>query len=209
MVSARIRQRSTVGESSRSNKQQQHIMGTLKISPAPDASQNENKFATHRDSRKPALPELNERPPATSSGEPLEIVQNDNMGGNTPWNKMDVRSSIETTTNFFTSKLGLSILGATVVLFLIVSFVVFDPMKSYVMAHGSGSSSTGNGDELVAPIFGKAYLTADEFRDIRVAQPGESVLLTGGLGFIGSHVTDLLLHRGSAARFHLSRGRPC
>eukprot|EP00956_Cyclotella_meneghiniana_P008976 scaffold12308_cov74-Cyclotella_meneghiniana.AAC.14 len=70
-------------------------------------------------------------------------------------------------------------------------------------ADGSGkqendefSSDEKDSQETVPPKKGLAYLTPDEFKGIRLARPNESVLLTGGLGFIGSHVADLLLHRG-------------
>ena len=70
-------------------------------------------------------------------------------------------------------------------------------------AKGSGKQKTdefasdkNDAQETVAPKKGLAYLSPEEFKGIRLARPNESVLLTGGLGFIGSHVADLLLHRG-------------
>lgn len=50
-------------------------------------------------------------------------------------------------------------------------------------------------NDAAAPAESEAYLTPDEYQDIRMAREGESVLVTGGLGFIGSHVVDLLLHQ--------------
>ena len=95
------------------------------------------------------------------------------------WQQMDVKSSGE-------AKPRLSRRSALLLAAAAVAMVT----ASRVVGHG------GDGDERVAPIRGTAYLSRDEFKDVRTARAGESVLLTGGLGFIGSHVVELLLHRG-------------
>ncbi|KAL3803727.1 hypothetical protein HJC23_003781 [Cyclotella cryptica] len=71
-----------------------------------------------------------------------------------------------------------------------------DTPEEVVSDEIKGGSSGKSHQEGVPPIKGLAYLTPAEFRDVRLSVPNESVLLTGGLGFIGSHVVDLLLHRG-------------
>lgn len=106
-----------------------------------------------------------------------------------PWSEMVVRHSqelsgdaslIENCLTFVKSTKGFVILAA--VMFLLIVGLLISP--------------NNRNDDVIAPIRGEAYLTTNEFAGIRVAKPNEGVLITGGLGFIGSHVVDLLLHRG-------------
>lgn len=129
---------------------------------------------------------------APSSVGPLEISDDD-----TPWRSMAVRSSEESSMGFLKSKRGLTILVSVFVVFTVGVFAVFDRKIAIKKYHLTGNGNDADDDEeLVAPLYGQSYLTVDEFRDVRTARPQESVLVTGGLGFIGSHVVDLLLHRG-------------
>mmetsp|Transcript_4712 Transcript_4712/g.7585 ORF Transcript_4712/g.7585 Transcript_4712/m.7585 type:complete len:449 (-) Transcript_4712:265-1611(-) len=105
---------------------------------------------------------------------------------------MDVRSSGESSiNNFLTSRRGL-LLKVAVLIFLPLVMLFRQVSNNSVRHH---IENNNNGD-LVPPVFGTAHLSPDEFLDVRLAHPHESILITGGLGFIGSHVVDLLLHRG-------------
>ena len=117
-------------------------------------------------------------PPARPQGAGVDDFDPLEIDGR--WRQMDVKSSGE----------AKSRLSRRYALFLAAAAMA---MLALVVGNGSIGS---DGDERVAPIRGTAYLTRDEFKDVRTARAGESVLLTGGLGFIGSHVVDLLLHRG-------------
>ena len=94
-----------------------------------------------------------------AAAEPLKISDDDS-----PWKIMDVGSLQDFSLLNF-GKQRLSKIAAAVVLLLIA--VLFLSRRN------------------VAPLKGNAPLAAAEFRDVRPARPGESVLLTGGLGSSG------------------------
>ncbi|KAL3823548.1 hypothetical protein ACHAXA_002889 [Cyclostephanos tholiformis] len=82
-----------------------------------------------------------------------------------------------------------------VVLSLVVALGIFVLLLFAYVAHEV--LFVGNdANYAVPPIYGNARLSPEEYQDVRVSDGNESVLITGGLGFIGSHVVDLLLHRG-------------
>ena len=87
---------------------------------------------------------------------PLEV-----SGDASPWKNMEVGSSKES--RFTCSKQRLSKIAIAVALFLAVLYLL---------------ETSREEKDLVAPIYGDAYLTYDEFRDIRTARSQESVLVS-------------------------------
>ena len=152
---------------------------------------------------------ISNTPSGSRSSEPLEMDEysfNDedgspsknNRGGS--WKNMDVRTSMK---DYNTSTIMRNYLLRNKRYVALGVFILFVLIKLNNSSGGGGSSEPSsannnniNNNDLVASIHGEAYLTPDEFLNIRTAQDNESVLVTGGLGFIGSHVVDLLLHRG-------------
>lgn len=126
--------------------------------------------------------QMKTRSPPSTSREGVEVDDFDPLEIDGRWQQMDVKSSGESNSRL--SRRSALLLAAALAMVTASLFV------------GHGSLGSDVDDERVAPIRGTAYLSRDEFKDVRTARAGESVLLTGGLGFIGSHVADLLLHRG-------------
>jgi len=126
--------------------------------------------------------QMKTRSPPSTSREGVEVDDLDPLEIDGRWQQMDVKSSGESNSRL--SRRSALLLAAALAMVTASLFV------------GHGSLGSDVDDERVAPIRGTAYLSRDEFKDVRTARAGESVLLTGGLGFIGSHVADLLLHRG-------------
>ena len=148
------------------------VYSSIKSKTSPEPTREKSFFDRHVSSHDDTSPSS------------LEI--GDTNDANDAWSAMQVRHSKEAGGTSFIER-GLIFVRSSQ-FFVIVAIAIFLLIVALLTAPHSDAS--------VAPIRGEAYLTTNEFAGIRIAKPNEAVLITGGLGFIGSHVVDLLLHRG-------------